>query len=120
MIYQGTQHISIGFIQAVHLVRGIPAWWLDGKQEPIEVTGAPTTVGKFSFTIRRQRDTIYAEIDCPNDLTGKNVRLHLALPQGGRPKELKVEGEAQGQLDPDAGVVTLKQPSGIVRVAVSR
>ena len=56
------------------------AWLAPGKR--IEVTDAPTSFGRLSFTLEATADAVHATIDVPQGL--RSLRLRLRLPPGHR------------------------------------
>jgi hypothetical protein len=85
---------------SIHMLRGIPSWWLTQSEKSIGVRQAPTTSGPISFTVSRLGDQIKASINLPDPAPDKTVRMYLPFPAGSRIKRVELNGQPWKQFDP--------------------
>jgi hypothetical protein len=92
------------------------AWLADGKE--ISVTGAPTSFGPVTYSLRRSGATVEARVVAPPHA---HVRLRIRVPAGERLTSV-VEGSRPLRFDRWSGTVDLGAPGGAValRATVSR
>ncbi len=102
----------------LHLLAGIPSWWLDQTEQPIEVKQAPTTEGLVSLSVRRTRDNIEARISLGRRARTKSIQLHLPVRPDTRLAEVQVDGKPWTGVERLRNVVSLSGLSGDVRVLV--
>ena len=101
---------------SIHLLRGIPSWWLTQTDKNIEVRQVSTTSGPISFTASRRGDQIKVLIDLPTRAPDKTIRLYLPVPRGSRITRVEINGEPWKQFDPAKNLISFSHRSGRVEV----
>lgn len=101
---------------SIHVLRGIPSWWLNQSDKSIDIRQAPTTSGPISFNAGRLRDRIKALIDLPEPAPDKTVRIYFPLPTGSRMTRVEINGKPWKQFDPAKSLLLFSGLSGRVEV----
>ena len=105
--------------KSIHLLRGIPSWWLAQAQKNIDVKRAPTTSGPISFTVSRVGDKLEARINLPERPPNKTIDVHLPLPSGSRLGQVEINGKPWTKFDSTKNVASFSGLAGNVRLLVT-
>jgi hypothetical protein len=105
--------------KSIHLLRGIPSWWLAQGQKNISVERAPTTSGPISFTVSRVGDRLEILMNLPEHAPDKIIDLHLPLLLGSRLGQIEINGKPWMKFDSAKNEVSFSNLSGNVRLFVT-
>jgi hypothetical protein len=94
---------------AIDLARATPRPWLEGGKR-IDVRRAPTDFGPLSYAIqsRAERGLITAEIDPPERVPYRTIRVHLRHPRSLAIRSVRVNGKPHTDFDATRGYVSLQ------------
>jgi len=99
---------------SIHLLRGIPSWWLTQTDKSIDVRQAPTISGQITLTLSRLRDQIRVLIDLSKAAPDRTIRVYLPLPAGSHLTRVEINGNPWKELDSVNNVVSFSGLSGRV------
>ena len=86
------------------------AWLAPGRQS--QVTDAPTSFGRLSFTLTASADGVSATLDVPRSGALRTLKLRLRVPRGRRLRSVLVEGTAYRRFDSRTGTIDLTGRAG--------
>jgi len=104
---------------SIHLLRGIPSWWLVQTQKSIDVKQAPTTSGPISFAVSRIGDKLEALMNLPERAPDKTIGVHLPLPSGSHLGQVEINGKPWTKFDSIGNVVSFSGLPGKVHLIVT-